>query len=365
MGNDEPMDFRLLVLLVLMVVTLGQGAPASPWTFGYGGEAEAEAGGGEWWTEGFALRVRFRPQYLHGYAGPLVAGEDFVLGLGDERFEPAGPKLRCALGNWEVVAAAPLRQGSWHQAGVRLHRGQLELLCDEQVLASRPFPGAARPLRLHLGSRGDPLEQFYGQIDGVELRRRGSWHTVVGWKPTGECRRQADFLAPAAVFALPWEDARPWRVIQGFAEPGGSHTSYAAFCLDLERADRVQETRGSPFCAVAEGRIEVVEHGRLAQQLPSGQALDYLHLLDGSARVKPGQPVRAGRTLGSIGDAGAPPGANHLHLALLTGVQRPFVTVPFAFKAYEVSTDRGHSWRQVPFGVPRTGEWIRRAVDQQ
>lgn len=347
---------------MLLLAAVACQAVGSPWTFGYGGQAETQVGEGDWWTEGFELRVGFRPQYVHGYAGPLVAGDDFTLGLGDERFDPVGPKLRFAFGSWELVGAAPLRGGAWHQAGVRLREGQLELLCDGQVLASRAFPGASRPRRLRLGSRGDPLEQFYGQIDQVELRTRGSWHTVSGWKPTGPCRRQGDYLPPAAVFRLPFEDARPWRVIQGFAEPGGSHTSYAAFCLDLERADRVGETRGSGFLAVAEGRIAVVEHARLAQQLPSGQALDYLHLIDGSARVKSGEQVRAGRHLGSIGDAGAPPGANHLHLALLTGVERPFVTVPFAFRDYEVSDDRGQTWRRVSAGVPRTGQWLRRTA---
>ena len=357
------MSLRLLTLLVLAVgaMTVAQGSASAHWTFGHGGQAQAPALGGDWWTDGFELRVRFRPQYLHGYAGPLVAGEDFALGLADERFEPAGPKLRFAVGPWELVAAAPLRVGSWHEAGVRLKGGQVELLCDGQVLARSDFPGAARPVRLQVGSRGDPLEQFYGQIDDVELRQRGTWHRMTGWKPTGACRRQADFLPPSAVFRLPCGDARPWRVIQGFAEPGGSHTSYAAFCLDLERADRVAETRGSPFYAVADGRFAVVEHARLAQQLSSGQALDYLHLIDGSARVKAGEEVRAGRHLGSIGDAGAPSGANHLHLALLTRVERPFVTVPFAFKDYEVSDDRGQTWRRVPAGVPRTGQWIRNA----
>lgn len=192
---------------------------------------------------------------------------------------------------------------------------------------------------------------------------------------------------------LPTPPGEVWAVIQGTGSPqGGSHRGYAAFCWDLIRVNSNNQldqpsTKNAPMRAAGSGRIifvrettpdsksnaggancVMIEHGQ-------GEVAGYLHLRQGSyAGKRPDgqlpqdvpkaqQPlVFATANLASVGDTGAAPGAFHIHFALTDQVDdgaHPIVTIPAAFHDYQVSDDKGKTWKSVSVGVPQVGQWIK------
>ena len=184
-------------------------------------------------------------------------------------------------------------------------------------------------------------------------------------------------LSLTSLAHLPFPPGQEWYVIQGYDNPTGSHKGYASFCLDLDLAGRPQsESNGHPFYAAAPGAVDFVKEdaasGGAANFLSVKQAqhevCDYLHLSQNSAQVSVGDTVAFQQYLANIGDTGANVGAYHLHIAVTNlGEGRKnaggaFVTIPFPFANYDASDDGGTSWQHNLRGIPRQGQWLRRAV---
>ena len=177
---------------------------------------------------------------------------------------------------------------------------------------------------------------------------------------------------------LPFPPGENWYVIQGFDDPNGSHKGYASFCLDLDLAGKSQSaSEGQPFHAAAPGKVDTViesnDTGGSSNLVSVKQAAhefcDYLHLEKNSAVVKAGDSVSFQQHLGDVGDTGVAVGAFHLHIAVTNlgeahkNAGGTFVTIPAAYSNYDASNDKGETWQHVRRGIPRTGQWIRRAVD--
>jgi murein DD-endopeptidase MepM/ murein hydrolase activator NlpD len=183
---------------------------------------------------------------------------------------------------------------------------------------------------------------------------------------------------------LPFATGEEWIVGQGFDErQGPSHWGMATFCLDVNRVDG--KTRGTPVYAVAGGTVvkilESSPSGHLGKdalghqisgnyirvQHAAGEIGLYAHILQNSAVVAEGDVISVGQKIASAGDTGASengPGNDHVHfdLSFLRGdlhSEPTGVTIPYAFRDYEVSTDQGHTWRYVPWGTPKAGERVR------
>jgi hypothetical protein len=184
---------------------------------------------------------------------------------------------------------------------------------------------------------------------------------------------------------LPFPTNQTWYVIQGIDNgvPGASHTGYASFCWDFALVGG--ETKNQPFYAAAPGVVEGIRQSNanvtddkgnctfipsvnfISVKQAEGEFADYLHLIKGSAVVKESDSVALGRELAKTGDVGAPCGAYHLHFAVTNSGEHVsnrsgFITYPVAFSDYWASDDRGSTWRYVSRGIPKPGQWLRRAV---
>jgi hypothetical protein len=69
--------------------------------------------------------------------------------------------------------------------------------------------------------------------------------------------------------------------------------------------------------------------------LPGGLYATYAHLQPGSLRVKPGESVRRGQTLGLVGNSGNATGP-HLHFHLATGPGLQGEGMPYVFESFEL-----------------------------
>ncbi len=177
---------------------------------------------------------------------------------------------------------------------------------------------------------------------------------------------------------LPFPAGEAWLVGQGPDVRGGSHNGFASFCWDFVLAEDAARSRGRAVLAATPGRLVFVEDAardggpdanHIMIRAGDEEFVSYMHLerrsVAGafSAQLHPPDlpEVMAGRLVGRVGDTGAGAGNFHLHFAVgnRTAFHPEFVTVPVAFDGYEVSTDRGRSWRAVARGIPRSGEWVR------
>ena len=138
-------------------------------------------------------------------------------------------------------------------------------------------------------------------------------------------------------YAFPLPAAAQWRLTQGF---GGraSHRDVANFhALDLAAP------QGTPVLAAREGVVmQVIDHfheggtdtallerGNLVRVLHADGSMGlYAHIATGSARVRPGEAVRAGDTLAAVGSVGWST-APHLHFAVQINDGRELLSLPF------------------------------------
>lgn len=167
----------------------------------------------------------------------------------------------------------------------------------------------------------------------------------------GGCLRAAVLVSCAALAAClgppgyrraaPWEEAAPAEtapsatkfrlplenpiLLSPFGRRGrGFHTG-----LDIRRSRR----GGEPVMASADGTVADIEsRGRYGRQVllrhSDGWYTRYAHLR--SVRVRMGQKVQAGETIGIVGQTGRATGP-HLHFEILTPQKRPVDPAPYLF----------------------------------
>lgn len=350
-----------LFLLAWIGLTLSP-ATARPIDFGDGGQASIQAPAAQ------LLEVAFQPRYVHSYRGTLVQGQNFWLGLGDDNQPPSGTKLEFQMGSQRQSFPVSLAPAQSYRLRCKVGGNRVELELDGKKLGGldEAPPQLLGPYLVGCGS--DPADQFFGRIQSLRWDHLG-WNQV---SLAGGARWQGESPWPVhrRHLRFPFGPGSIWNVIQGFDSDGGSHRGYAAFCLDLKRPDRPEQTAGSLILAGARGQVvglqqtldsDSRESNRLGLEMPGGEVLDYLHFQRGSARVREQQSVSAGQVLAQVGDVGAGRGNHHLHLAWLSREMRPFVTMPFVLERFQASSDGGRSWVERRMALPAVGEWIRAA----
>lgn len=205
-------------------------------------------------------------------------------------------------------------------------------------------------------------------------------------------------VAPAskpAVAARPLDEPRPkqlqlrlpvdgtWIVSQGY-HGAETHRGYAAYALDLVKVDdagrayarrgrRAQDWYGfgAEVLASADGVVvRAIDHFPDNRVLGKGKDTntvivrhddvlsEYVHLQQGSLRVRVGDSVKNGQVLARCGSSGAE--TPHLHWALLSSLE-PIRTQPASIAHYEVRDVDG-TWRATS-GIPLVHEVIRHAPD--
>jgi murein DD-endopeptidase MepM/ murein hydrolase activator NlpD len=206
------------------------------------------------------------------------------------------------------------------------------------------------------------------------------------------CMPVAPAINPAAA-ARPLDEPRPrpmelqlrlpvdgtWIVSQGY-HGAETHRGYAAYALDLVKIDdhgrayarRGRRTQdwygfGAEVLASADGVVvRAIDHFPDNRVLGKGKDTnsvivrhgdvlsEYVHLQQGSLRVRSGDSVKSGQVLARCGSSGAE--TPHLHWALLSSLE-PIRTTPARFAHYEVR-DAESSWRAAS-GIPLLREMIR------
>lgn len=356
-------SLKSYLFLLVSVGMAFSSAAARPIDFGDGGQANIQAPPAQ------LLEVAFQPRYVHSYRGTLVQGQNFWLGLGDDNQSPAGAKLEFQTGSQRQSFPVPLTPGQVYRLKCKVEASRVVLELDGKKLGA--LDDAPRQLQgpYLVGCGSDPADQFFGRIHSLRWNHLG-WNQV---RLAGGARWQTESFWPVhrRHLGFPFAAGSIWNVIQGFDTDGGSHRGYAAFCLDLKRPDRPQETAGSLILAGARGRVVGLEQAldsdsresnRLGLQMPGGEVLDYLHFQRGSAKVREEQSVTPGQALARVGDVGAGRGNHHLHVAWLSQESRPFVTMPFVLDRFQASSDGGRSWMEKRLALPAVGEWIRASL---
>jgi murein DD-endopeptidase MepM/ murein hydrolase activator NlpD len=172
-----------------------------------------------------------------------------------------------------------------------------------------------------------------------------------------------------------------WVVIQGY-QSDATHRGYAAYALDFVRLDprgraharsgrRLSDWYGfgAEVLAVADGvvvraRDHLPDNPVLGQRKDANTVIvshgavfsEYVHLQQGSLRVRVGDRVKRGDVIARVGNSGAQ--TPHLHWALLSSID-PIQTCPASFARYEVRDITG-AWRGAT-GVPSLQDIIRHA----
>ncbi len=143
----------------------------------------------------------------------------------------------------------------------------------------------------------------------------------------------------SVVYQLPYEREKKFRVCQGYNGPS-THRGEFAYSIDW------MMPTGTPVCAAREGTVAAIEdrygEGKFNRsfipktnyvfiQHVDGSVARYCHIVQGGAKVRPGQMVRAGDVIALSGNSGYSAGP-HLHLDVchpIDGNHRE--TVPVAF----------------------------------
>ena len=199
----------------------------------------------------------------------------------------------------------------------------------------------------------------------------------------------SDVKSTDLVVDLPTKQGEPWVIIQANAPTTGSHQGPWVYCYDMIWNNDQPKTKGRELVSSASARVVLVEDGNtgsgqsnvIVQRLGTGRYASTLHIQQGSwgaindvegdinflpqALPWTMRPVPAsGAVMAKTGDVGAATGAFHIHYCITTAPDRdaakPFESVPFAFRNYDVSNDGGQTWKAVATGVPKNGQWVRR-----
>ena len=313
-----------------------------------------------------------------------------------------------------------LRRGMWHHLALTRKNDKLRLyLNGVQAGSAIDVSGVAVPAdSIRLGrtdpSRVSGTDQFYGLVDDLAVFDRAFTaaeinslaHRVVpmtgeenglisGWPlSAGPHPDRLDRVAslhggarivelganrnnyldrallptpvPAVGLQLPFPAGEVWGCGQSVDDPNGTHSGGASFCYDFFRT--VGSSEGSPFYAPATGvTVDVTWTGRpgpgrgneFVLQTAPDELVGFGHFQLASAKSVTGAMVPAGAEIARTGNTGVPSFSPHVH----TGSFGP-VGVMFAagYSNYQVSIDRGKTWRTVAVGVPQAGEWIRNLV---
>ena len=186
----------------------------------------------------------------------------------------------------------------------------------------------------HTHHRWAPPEAF--AYDIVRLANGGSTHSGDGMKFTDYAVYGASIRAAAdgevvAVVSDQIEDPAQFR------RPGETTEAYFGR-IQTWQAEGM--TRGDAFLA---GNYVVIRH-------PWGEYSVYVHMKPGSARVKPGQTVKAGAMIGQVGSSGSST-EPHLHFQVcdspgpldcvglpvaFTGAEVPFALLPGAIQSGDI-----------------------------
>lgn len=181
-------------------------------------------------------------------------------------------------------------------------------------------------------------------------------------------RNHADRPVLKAPVRFPLDD--PTMVIASF-DTGGTHSGYGKYCYDFitvdERGSQIRPGTdgkqnahyygfGAAVHAVRDGIVDVADDGDpdpapgSVQYETDGNYVRvkhgdgsfgwYVHLKNGSVKVKEGQRVKAGDKLGEMGNSGMSV-STHLHFCLITD---DYVSLRFTFGELGVQKDIGAGW---------------------
>jgi len=232
---------------------------------------------------------------------------------------------------------------------------------------------------------GYPMTDEIDTYDGEGRVSKFEGGELIWRKATNQV---SDVRSTDLVVDLPTRLGEPWKVIQANGGPTGSHVGPWVYCYDLIWNGDQPKTKGRELASSATARVVWAKddttgttgNNVIVQRLGVGRYASTLHIQQGSydefkadgglnflpqALPWAARPIPAsGAVLARTGDVGAKAGAYHIHYCITTapdlGAFKPFESVPFAFRNYEVSSDAGKTWTAVAVGVPRTGQWVRR-----
>jgi len=231
---------------------------------------------------------------------------------------------------------------------------------------------------------GYPMTDEIDMYDGEGRVTKFQGGQLVWRKATNKV---SDVRATDLVVDLPTKLNEPWKVIQANGGNTGSHVGPWAYCYDLVWNGDQPKTKGREQVSSATAKVVWVRddmtgstgNNVIVQKLGVGRYASTLHIQQGSYALDDNVGVNllpqalpwenrptpsSGTVLARTGDVGAKAGAYHIHYCVTTapdvGAFKPFESVPFAFRNYEVSNDGGKTWSAVAKGRPRTGQWVRR-----
>ncbi len=146
---------------------------------------------------------------------------------------------------------------------------------------------------------------------------------------------------PPSPYRLPYPDGNAFRIIQAFNGSYSHHEDFSQYAVDFSMPI------GIPIACVRDGVVMDVEQNYEAAGLEKeyyssrwnnirilhqdGTMAVYGHLKKNSARVKPGDFVKAGRLIAESGNTGFSTGP-HLHFVIQMNRDLKYVSVPFEFK---------------------------------
>ena len=223
-----------------------------------------------------------------------------------------------------------------------------------------------------------------GSAEGAALRPNARARQLFLSSPRGDEAGRAAlddprFVSPSSARRrLPFPKGEVWRVTQGSDAPWGTHNGYATFCWDFSR---VKKPRHAPIVSATAGVIVNVKEGvpegskgaeptKIHLKVDDDAVDSYMHIADGSfSALRADRGVEASAPQTKLEDSwvaverGAKlalvgPRGRHLHFA--ANDSKLGGTMPVAFVDYEVSDDRGKTWRHVEAGMPRSKQYLRR-----
>lgn len=212
---------------------------------------------------------------------------------------------------------------------------------SRRALVSNALAG---PVQVRVWDPAEPRARVEATLAAGESRALGRFRGDGVAALALEVQAGAPLLLPPTqarpyAFALP--SAAAWRLTQGF---GGraSHRDPANFhALDLAAPE------GTPVLAARAGTVmqvvdqfheggtdaALLERANLVRVLHADGSMGlYAHIAAGSARVRPGEAVEAGRVLAAVGSVGWS-SAPHLHFSVQINDGRELLSLPFRMAA--------------------------------